>query len=443
MEETLISPTPRAVFAYLIALVFIVLGIIYNNIYTTGLGVVFAALVFGFKTYVAYIASSLGNVEIKFEYDMPIDSRDFEIRMIVQNPARLPLAFIEYNIQHSPYIKFAKGATRGFLVVPGKGSVIVRLICSGRVGSFRVGPVEFVARDVFGLYRSIVFTRNIFVDIKIPPSYSPAIVRRLLAYARSLGLSRIRQHGYGVEFHSLREYRPGDEPKFIEWRKSIRYGSLVTKLMEKESQNNVYILLDASNVMLTGPYGKTIFEHMARSLASVVAYLAVRGDNIGFVIFGYSNILASNGLYRGHIARAEFLRAVSSIDYEKAIADRSKSLEQARDVLLRNLRRERNIIFITTVIDSKEYFEAVSKLSEELRNMGNIVYVVNPVATSYDVQGLPPWARGYYMLKTFDLATKQTEFSKALRMRGIASITVTSVDAPFKIAQKIEQYRLK
>ncbi|AFK51104.1 hypothetical protein TCELL_0680 [Thermogladius calderae 1633] len=441
-EESPVHSTHRARVLYIVSFLVLLSGFVSNNGSLVMVALVVLAFLFGLRAYVTYVAAGLRDLKVEFDHDTPIDNGEFEVRVVIKNPGIAPLAFVEYNVRHSPFLKFVKGATRGFIAVPAKSEVVIRMVCHGRVGRHRIGPLELQARDVFGLFKTRPYNTGAYTYIRIPPSYQVAVLRRLAAYARSVGLSRSRIAGAGVEFHSLRDYKPGDELKRIEWRKSVKLNRLVVRQTEREAQQNVYILLDSSHVMLVGPYARTVFEHMSRAMSAIVAYLAQRGDNFQVIVFGARRLVAMPTLMRSNAGLRVALEAMSSVDFEEVVKEeRARSLLEAYNLLLMSLKRERNIIIIATVVDSQEYYETLVKVVKELAGLKNIVYVVNPVITSYDMIGIPMWARGLYSLKTHELLTKQLNYSKLLRKSGVNTVVVTSLDAPMKIATLIEQYR--
>jgi uncharacterized protein (DUF58 family) len=441
-EESIVYATHRTRLTAIVIFFILLTGFLSSRIQLITIGLVTLSLILGMRAYVSYMAASLRDLEVEFEHDPPLDGGEFEVRVVLRNRGIIPLGFVEYNLRHSPFIKFSKGATRGFIILPARSETIIRLICSGRVGRHRIGPVEIQARDIFGLYRTRTFKTGSIAYVKIPPSYSVAVLRRLMVYARSLGLSRSRASGTGIEFHSMREYRPGDELKRVEWRKSVKFNKLIVKLTEREAQQNVYILLDSSHVMLSGPYARTVFEHMARAVTAIIAYLSQRGDNFQLIIFGGSEMYGTPSLMRAARGFRVSIENISSVNFEEiAPGDRVEGLMSAYKFLLRTLRRERNIVIIITVIDSQKYLEALIKISKELIGLRNIVYIVDPIITSYDMVGLPVWARGLYTLKTYGILRNQLNYSRILNKEGVNTVLVSSLDAPFKIARLIELHR--
>ena len=52
--------------------------------------------------------------------------------------------------------------------------------------------------------------------------------------------------GRGMSFKEVREYSPGDDPRFIDWNVSARMGHTFSKVFEEERELTVYMLVDVS-----------------------------------------------------------------------------------------------------------------------------------------------------------------------------------------------------
>lgn len=78
-----------------------------------------------------------------------------------------------------------------------------------------------------------------------------------------------REAGHSVEFHDFREYRAGDELRYVDWRAYARTGRLYTRVHRAERSLRLHLLLDTSGSMALG--GKDAF---AAGLAKQLAYLA-------------------------------------------------------------------------------------------------------------------------------------------------------------------------
>lgn len=90
--------------------------------------------------------------------------------------------------------------------------------------------------------------------------------------------------GHGQDFDELVEYRPGDDPKDIDWKTSARAGHPVIKRFQKETNLSMVLAVDTGRSMAAlTPTGETKAE-VALLLAEVIAYLARwRGDQVGLV----------------------------------------------------------------------------------------------------------------------------------------------------------------
>jgi len=82
---------------------------------------------------------------------------------------------------------------------------------------------------------------------------------------------RIRRIGLGREFDSLREYQPGDEPRFISWTATARRAKLIVRTFTAERSQQVWAVVDA------GRLSRTSFRLPVRNQAAAEA-LAGRGD---------------------------------------------------------------------------------------------------------------------------------------------------------------------
>ncbi len=74
------------------------------------------------------------------------------------------------------------------------------------------------------------------------------------------------------EFHSLREYRSGDNPRLIHWRTSARAGELVRRVMRHESAQDVTILLDTCVVGLDSEMRQRNIEKAISCAATLLVH---------------------------------------------------------------------------------------------------------------------------------------------------------------------------
>src|SRR5690606_27128796 len=63
------------------------------------------------------------------------------------------------------------------------------------------------------------------------------------------GVKKVKSHGGGTEFESLREYSEGDDYRKINWLATARANKLIVNTYEPEKNQQVMIMLDSSRVM--------------------------------------------------------------------------------------------------------------------------------------------------------------------------------------------------
>jgi len=136
-----------------------------------------------------------------------------------------------------------------------------------------------------------------------------ALSRARLSFRRVRGLlpggHLCSRAGASVEFADHRPYQPGDDLRLIDWAVYARHRKLVTKVLSREVEAPLYVLLDCSASMGVG--GKLEF---ARKLAAAVIFLAFRsGDRFG--VYPFSTDLKSFGKPRR--GRTALVRAFQSL----------------------------------------------------------------------------------------------------------------------------------
>jgi len=85
--------------------------------------------------------------------------------------------------------------------------------------------------------------------------------------------SASRRRGEGLEFFALRDYRPGDPPKFIDWRASARRGTPIVRQFALDSRQLPRLLVDTSSP----GHSAADFEASLCIAASVLFAAAARG----------------------------------------------------------------------------------------------------------------------------------------------------------------------
>ena len=99
------------------------------------------------------------------------------------------------------------------------------------------------------------------------------------------GMHRSPYHGFSVEFSEYRQYTPGDDLRYLDWRLFARTDRYYIKRFEDETNLRCYLLVDLSRSMGYGS-GESRKSEYARTLAATLAYfLFTQRDAVGLVTF--------------------------------------------------------------------------------------------------------------------------------------------------------------
>src|SRR6266496_2498866 len=99
------------------------------------------------------------------------------------------------------------------------------------------------------------------------------------------GLHRSPYHGFSVEFTEYRQYSPGDDPRYLDWRLYARSDRYYIKKFEDETNLRCQLLVDNSRSMTYGSLDYSKAQY-ANTLAATLAYfLYLQGDAVGLLTF--------------------------------------------------------------------------------------------------------------------------------------------------------------
>ena len=99
------------------------------------------------------------------------------------------------------------------------------------------------------------------------------------------GIHRSPYHGFSVEFTEYRQYTPGDDPRYLDWRVFARTDRYFIKKYEDETNLRVHLLADQSRSMDYGSVGYTKATYAATLAATLAYFLHLQGDAVGLLTF--------------------------------------------------------------------------------------------------------------------------------------------------------------
>ena len=127
----------------------------------------------------------------------------------------------------------------------GRSHVVEIPLPTQRRAVIRLGPMRAVRGDVFGLIRRVVqwpVRRQVFVHPRTarPSSSLPGFVLDLDGEESSARTAS------DLSFHTLREYVPGDDRRFIHWKTSARSGTLQVREFLQTRRSLIAVVLSGN-----------------------------------------------------------------------------------------------------------------------------------------------------------------------------------------------------
>ena len=99
------------------------------------------------------------------------------------------------------------------------------------------------------------------------------------------GLHRSPYHGFSVEFTEYRQYSPGDDTRYLDWRVLARSDRYYIKKFEDETNLRCHLLVDNSRSMDFGSLGYTKADYANTLAATLALFLHQQGDATGLLTF--------------------------------------------------------------------------------------------------------------------------------------------------------------
>jgi uncharacterized protein (DUF58 family) len=101
------------------------------------------------------------------------------------------------------------------------------------------------------------------------------------------GLHRSPFHGFSIEFAEHREYAPGDDPRYLDWKVFGRTDKLYLKQYEEETNLIANVLLDTSESMLykSDEAAMSKLEYAQCAAAAICHLVLHQQDSAGLVTF--------------------------------------------------------------------------------------------------------------------------------------------------------------
>jgi len=183
------------------------------------------------------------------------------------------------------------------------------------------------------------------------------------------GLHRSPYHGFSVEFTEYRQYSPGDDLRFLDWRLFARSDRFYLKRFEDETNLRCYLLVDLSRSMgfhsAALKYDKAEY---AKTVAATIAYfLTLQRDAVGLITFDQAIREYVPARFRsGHLHRLMML-------LEHQLAGTATNIGLPLEQVARTARKRGVVVLLSDLLAPIEMLE--TKLGY-LRSQGHEVVVI-------------------------------------------------------------------
>jgi uncharacterized protein (DUF58 family) len=184
------------------------------------------------------------------------------------------------------------------------------------------------------------------------------IAARRLMGPGLMGEYRSAFRGFGMEFEQLRNYVPGDDVRFIDWKSSARSESLHVKQFIEERDRAIILLIDISK---SGAYGsgEEFKESTIAQVASIISLIAAHSnDKVGALLFS-DHVEHWIGPKRGN---AHAFRIIDTIFNHKAQSKKT-NLAQALRFLINHAQKNSTVFLISDMIVDKDEYANLFKVA--------------------------------------------------------------------------------
>lgn len=192
------------------------------------------------------------------------------------------------------------------------------------------------------------------------------------------GLHRSPHHGFSVEFSEYRQYSPGDDPRYLDWRLYARSDRYYIKRFQEETNLRCHLLVDLSRSMGYGSLAFTKVDY-ARTVAATLAYfLSMQRDAVGLVTFDQKIADYLPARYRpGHLHRL-------MVCLERAVAGTSTDLAAPLEQIAATVRKRGMVVLISDLLAPTETLRTHLGF---LRSQGHevvLMRVLDPAELEFD-----------------------------------------------------------
>jgi uncharacterized protein (DUF58 family) len=194
------------------------------------------------------------------------------------------------------------------------------------------------------------------------------------------GMHRSPYHGFSVEFTEYRQYTPGDDPRYVDWKLFARSDRYFLKKFEDETNLRCQLLVDASRSMGYGSGAYTKSDYANTLAASLAYFLSKQGDAVGVLTFDEKvrDYLPARN-------RPGHLRHIM-LALEKASAGAMTDLITPLDRAVQLTRKRGLMVLVSDLLATVDRFEQALAAMNACGHEIVIFHVLDPAEMNFDFE---------------------------------------------------------
>jgi uncharacterized protein (DUF58 family) len=235
----------------------------------------------------ALVAAAAGDepqVSVRLSLDRDRALEGDEVTATIELLSARDVDRVEILVPLPPELTVEGGPARAVRLRADEEKTIELTLRCRRWGAFALGPLLVRARDILG-FRSWEGSAGEPQPLRVYPSEET--LRSLVAPLETqvfAGNQVSRARGEGIEFADLREWRPGDRLRRVNWRATALRRELWVNEQHLERNTDVVLFLDTFAEVRAE--GRSTNDRAVRAAATLAHGYLERRDRVGLVGFG-------------------------------------------------------------------------------------------------------------------------------------------------------------
>lgn len=329
----------------------------------------------------AYIFSRLLFINLKVALDKDIyycnNSEDEHVGFKVINTGFLPLDHILIQIRGNGC--FDNGESLFMDSIGPRGCIKLKSkIITNVRGSHKVGPIILKGADPFNFFP---WTKqiDIYSEVVIYPRYHD--IKLLLNNGERGGHQRVKNPLYEdlSDLKSIREFRPGDSLKRVNWKATAKVGKLQTMEFSNSLSAPLFVLMDLDPRKYPIKHRYSHLERAIELTASLVTSYSEKKEGCGILTRDKSGTILIP-LDRGYVHAISILDNLAKIDFS--------NLEDNEDNIIKSFFNNRTVL-----------------------PPGSHIYILLPEIDDVIISDMNLFKKGKYNIKLVNTGGRNTEYT--------------------------------